>query len=87
MSIHSSRLLAGTAQTESAATVLDPLDPRKNVPQPLRSTSEMLATIEHFAEAMRRSIPYTPAWYHYMKMHAVTVRKWRETNTLTSVKR
>ena len=47
----------------------------------------MLATIEHFAAAMRRSIPHTPAWHHYMKMHAVNVLKWRETNTLTSVKR
>lgn len=87
MNIHSFPLLAGTAQIESVATVLDPLVPKRDVPQPLRSISEMLATIEHFTEAMRRSIPHTPSWYHYMKMRAVNVRNWRETNTLTSVKR
>lgn len=47
----------------------------------------MLETIQHFTEAMRRSVPYTPSWYHYMKMRAVNVRNWRESNTLTSVKR
>lgn len=47
----------------------------------------MLPTIEHFAKAMRRSVPYTPAWYHYMKMHAAHVREWHKTNTLTVVKR
>lgn len=87
MNIHLSRLLAGIAQIESVATVLDPLVPKRNVPQMSRSISEMLATIEHFAEAMRRSVPYTPPWYHYMKMRAVNVRNWRESNTLTSVKR
>lgn len=47
----------------------------------------MLATIEHFTQAMGRAVPYTPAWYHYMKLRAVNVRKWREANTLTAVKR
>lgn len=43
--------------------------------------------IEHFRRAMERSAPYSPAWYHFQRSCAVWVLRWRESNTLTLVKR
>lgn len=47
----------------------------------------MLDKINHFRRAQEGCAQGSNAWYHFHQMEAAWVRKWRETNTLTVVKR
>ena len=46
-----------------------------------------LGYIEHFRRAQDGCAQGSDAWYHFHKMAAAWVREWRETSTLTTVKR
>lgn len=47
----------------------------------------MLNQIEYYHRAQESCPQGSGSWYHFHALAAMHIRKWRESNTLTAVKR